>query len=164
MTIQSKLEAALPYLPQTVQQAVKRLPDPMQIQELRLRIGRPVQIVRQTGRTVLLLPNGQPVTADRQMIDTVFHNICAHSVHSWQDAIRQGFITIAGGSRVGLCGTAVMQQGILETVRAVSGMNIRIASERIGCADALFSRLGNRIAAGGLLIAGAPNPEKQRCC
>ena len=168
MTVHSKYKEALAYLPALFQQPLSRIPpgQAAEIQEIRLRIGRPLQVIRRGEASAVsgegsLLPvssSGIPVT--RQAVDLVFRNICAHSLHSWQDAIRQGYITIAGGSRVGLCGTAVMQQGRLETLRAVSGLNIRIASERPGCAEQLCGRLGERLTAGGILIAGAPNTGK----
>lgn len=168
MNIHSKFKEALPYLPAGLRQPLTLLSDAQaaEVQELRLRAGQSLQIVRQgkafavSGQGQLLSPEFAGVPVTRAALDAVFQNICAHSLHAWQDAIRQGFITIAGGSRVGLCGTAVMQQGRLETVRTVSGLNIRIASERIGCAEALCTQLGNRLTEGGILIAGAPSSGK----
>lgn len=168
MTVHSKFQEALPYLPAVFQQPLRHIAaeQAAEIQEIRLRAGGSLQIIRNgtaftvTGQGRLTAPNNDGIPVTRQALDTVFQNICAHSVHSWQAAIRQGFITIAGGSRVGLCGTAVMQQGVLETVRAVSGLNIRIASERIGCAEPLCAHLADRLTAGGILIAGAPASGK----
>lgn len=167
MTVRSKLKEAIAYLPARRQQALSALPASRidDLREIRLRIGRPMQIICgenafavSTGGS-LLPPASQSEPVTRAELDAVFGNICAHSVHSWQEAIRQGFITIAGGSRVGICGSAVMQNGRLETVRAVSGMNIRIASERIGCAEELSARLADKLS-GGVLIAGAPGSGK----
>lgn len=168
MTVHSKFTEALPYLPSVFQQPLRRLSAELtaEIQEIRLRAGKSLQIIRHgtaftvTGQGQLTAPNSTGIPVTRQALDTVFQNICAHSIHSWQAAIRQGFITIAGGSRVGLCGTAVMQQDTLETVRTVSGLNIRIASERIGCAEPLCAQLADRLTTGGILIAGAPASGK----
>lgn len=168
MNIHSKFNEALPYLPAALRQPLTRLSaeQAAEVQEIRLRAGRSLQIVRQGrafavgGQGQLTAPNGAGVPVTRAALDALFQNICSHSLHAWQDAIRQGFITIAGGSRVGLCGTAVMQQGALETVRTVSGLNLRIASERIGCAEALCAQLAARLTAGGILIAGAPASGK----
>lgn len=157
----------LPYFPAPLQIPLSRIPaaEAAQIQEIRLRIGRSMHTVLRAAERVVTKQGtlaAEPAagcTVTRQLLDAVFQNVCAHSVHSCQTAIRQGFLTVAGGSRVGLCGTAVMQGGTLDTVRAVSGMNFRIASERTGCAEKLAMRLGNSIS-GGVLIAGPPASGK----
>lgn len=168
MTIKSKYREALPYLPNPLRQALGRIPEKRtaEISEIRLRLGRPMQVlcanaayaVSEQGQ--LLEPCRTGITVTRAMLDPCFQSICAHSVHSWQAAIRQGFVTIAGGCRVGLCGTAVIQNKSLETIRNISGMNIRIASERIGCAEPLYHRTQTALRTGGLLIAGAPSSGK----
>lgn len=168
MTVQSKFREALPYLPQCFQQPLSRISadTAAQIQEIRLRVGQQMQIIcggsasviSEQGMCLPVQSKGIPVT--RQALDTLFQNLCGHSVHSWQAAIRQGFITIAGGSRAGICGTAVLQGTTLETVRSISSINLRIASERIGCAEELCRKLGTRLSTGGILIAGAPASGK----
>lgn len=168
MTIKSKFRDVLPYLPNPLRQALSRIPEAetAEISEIRLRLGKPLQIVcansayslSETG--LRQPPDRTGITVTRVMLDACFQSICAHSVHSWQAAIRQGFVTIAGGCRVGLCGTAVMQNRRLETIRNISGMNIRIASERIGCAEPVFQRTQSTLQTGGLLIAGAPASGK----
>ncbi len=168
MEIRSRFRDALPYFPAALQQPLSRIPaaDAAEIQEIRLRVQKPMQVIRGTAAFTVLqdgslhpdMQAGIPVT--RQALDTCFQNICSHSLHSWQTAIRQGFLTIAGGCRAGICGTAVLQNGILDTVRTVSSINLRIASERIGCAEALCRILQNDLRTGGLLIAGPPASGK----
>lgn len=168
MTITGSYRQALPYFPPALQSPLHQIPPAKtaQIQEIRLRINRSLHIVIQ-GKEQTLLKDGsltdasaEGLTVSRQLLDTVFQNLCAHSLHSVQNAIRQGFVTIAGGSRAGLCGTAVIQKTTLETVRAVSGINLRIASERTGCAELLLQKLGGITNCGGLLLAGAPASGK----
>ncbi|MBR6107062.1 MAG: Flp pilus assembly complex ATPase component TadA [Oscillospiraceae bacterium] len=168
MSVQSSYQQALPYFPAPLQKPLSRIPPERaaQIQELRLRIGRKLHAVIRgreqvvTGSGLLTAEPADGITVSRQLLDTVFQNLCSHSLHSVQGAVRQGFVTIAGGNRAGLCGTAVMQHGTLETIRAVSSINIRIASQRTGCAEPLVNRLGGTDACGGLLIAGPPGSGK----
>lgn len=168
MTVRSKFRETLPYFPGVIQQPLSRIPAEQagEIRELRLRIGKSVQAVM-NGCTMTVTKNGtlasltaEGIPVSRQIMDTVFQNLCAHSVHSWQPAIRQGFVTIRGGSRVGICGTAVMQDGRIDTVRQISSLNIRIASERIGCAEPLLRNPAVRPEQGGILIAGSPASGK----
>ena len=168
MDIQSGFAKILPYLPAALQMPVSRIAERerQRVQELRLRIGRNLHAVI-GGDEYAVLPDGQlaPETAEgiavtRQMLDTLFQNACMHSVHSVQTAIRNGFLTAAGGNRIGLCGTAVLSENRLETVRTVSSMNIRIASARIGCAETIAAGILQRGGRDGLLIAGAPASGK----
>ena len=167
MTCKSSFQKLLPYFPETLRQPLAKIPpqDAADLQEIRLRTGRQLHAVR-SGREYAVTLQGalraEPadgILITPQMLDAVFRNCCAHSLHSFQDAIRSGFLTLAGGSRAGLCGTAVMQAHKVETVRGISSINLRIASERIGCAEALLQRLGGA-AQGGLLIAGPPASGK----
>ncbi len=153
----SSFGKVLPYLPQTVQGVLALLPTEKtaQIQEIRLRIGRKPQIVC-GGQAA---PLAESETVGRTMLDETFLRICEHSIHSCREEVQQGFVTIAGGCRVGLCGTAVLHDGMPETLRHISGMNFRIACEVRGCAAELVRRV---FADGicGLVVAGAPNSGK----
>jgi len=168
METESKLAMAAAYLPAVLQMAVNRIQaaDAVRIQELRLRIGRNLHAVI-SGAEYTVMPDGQLVSEPaegmkitRQMLDTLFQNACMHSVHSCQTAIRSGYLTINGGNRIGLCGSAVIHGRSLETVCAITSMNVRIASARIGCAEQLLYNLGLQGQPEGVLIAGAPASGK----
>ncbi len=155
----SCLAQALPYLPQGLRSAISQLPKQKQeaIQEIRLRMGRPVTLTIQNSEEPLSA--AAPITVNAALLEGVFKSICEHSVHSYQQEIRRGFVTIAGGNRVGISATAVIQQQNVETLRNISGMNFRIASQIIGCGEELYHRTLAQ-AAGGLLICAPPNGGK----
>ncbi len=156
----SCLAQALPYLPQGVRGGIQQLSQQKQdaIQEVRLRMGRPVTLTIQNNEELLL--TAPPITVNTSIMETVFKSICEHSVHSYQQEIRRGFITIAGGNRVGISATAVMQHHQqIETLRNISGLNFRIASQIIGCGEELYHRTLAQTP-GGLLICAPPNGGK----
>lgn len=166
--MESGLQKVIPYLPAVLREAVQKISpaQTVRIQELRLRLGRCMHAVI-GGNELAVQPDGslspesgEGIIVTRQMLDTLFQNACMHSVHSCQNAIRNGFLTVAGGNRIGLCGTAVVSGHVTETVRAVSSMNIRIASARTGCAESLAEKLMLRSQREGVLIAGAPASGK----
>ena len=136
-----------------------------QAQEIRLRCGRPVTVC--TGRRTwfltgsgALLPQDSdlcPVSGPGEMKE-LFRGLCAYSLYSHEREIRQGYLTLRGGHRVGLCGTAVMQNGEIVSVGEISSLCVRICRELPGAADELFRRIG--LPEGGLLIAGAPSSGK----
>lgn len=60
------------------------------------------------------------------------------SLYAYEEEIKQGFITINGGHRVGISGKAVFDASSLRTIRNISSVNIRISHEIYGCADGLL--------------------------
>ncbi len=137
-----------------------------QTQELRLRVNKPVSVcctngvyfLSQYGR-VVCYPGSDMIIADKLDIDESFRNICSYSIYSHQNEIKNGYITLCGGHRVGISGTAVYHDGDVTGMRDVSSINIRIAREITGSANELFRTLNGSITA-GLLLAGAPASGK----
>lgn len=131
-------------------------------QEIRLRVNRPISIVctnityyvtSSGGLTRAALGGSLLKVSKNDIVDT-FQNICNYSVYTRQNEIINGFVTMFGGHRAGICGTAVANNGKITNIRDISSINIRIAREHKGCAKQLIDRLGNLH--GGVLICGAP--------
>lgn len=152
-----RLRAAVSGLPQGIKE---------QAQEIRIRSGRPLAVYC-VGRMYYLTAQSKPVTAlcgsgmlivtPKDVSDT-FQSICGYSVYSHQNEIRHGFLTMQGGHRAGLCGTAVYQNGVLSNIRDISSINIRIARQIGGAADKLLEMMDGDF--GGLLLCGAPSCGK----
>lgn len=137
-----------------------------QAQELRLRVNKPISVcctggiyfLNQNGKFACY-PDANTMIANKSDIEECFRNICSYSIYSHQNEIRNGYITLSGGHRVGISGTAVFHEGIVSGMRDISAINIRIAREITGSANELFKTLKTDIT-GGLLIAGAPASGK----
>ncbi len=122
-----------------------------QVNEIRLRVGRPA-VAMLTDRHILINKD-RLITAED--INACLEKLCDYSVYSHQNEISQGFITLPGGHRVGICGTACKDKSGCRTVKYISSLNIRIAGEHIGCSDGIFERVfKGRIS--GVLVAGPP--------
>jgi stage III sporulation protein AA len=63
------------------------------------------------------------------------------STHTALEQLRQGYFTLRGGHRVGLCGTAVTEDGRVKSFRHLSSLNIRIAHVVSGCGEEVLTRL-----------------------
>ncbi len=74
-------------------------------------------------------------------LEQSFQSLCGHSVHSHEADIQNGFLTIQGGHRAGICGTGVLENGKLKNVRSISSINLRVARAMPGAAKELFERL-----------------------
>lgn len=97
----------------------------------------------------------------RQQMDEIFYSVCRGSVHSFQQEICEGYITMNGGHRVGLCGTAVFHKGQQTGFRDITSMNIRFAKNVRGCADTLYQQLKPLNAErGSFLLVGPPGCGK----
>lgn len=120
------------------------------IAEIRLRAAKPCVLVDIFGN--------MKICSDILSVEDInecFSEICRYSLHSFQGEIAQGFVTLDGGHRVGICGTVVKNGNDIEFIKNVSGLNIRFAHEVIGCADELYNRLF-AVEPCSLLLGGKP--------
>lgn len=83
--------------------------------------------------------NGPPVTGED--LRHTLEKATRASLHSVSDALGRGYVHAGRGLRLGLCGTAVEEDGKVLGIRDFSSLSIRIPREKKGCGDALFSAL-----------------------
>lgn len=123
-------------------QALKRCGE---LQEIRLRADRPVLLIN-GQRECYINESGLPVqeagqakrTDSRQMQDIVNH-ICQYSLYAFADELKQGYLTVPGGHRIGISGQVVLSgQGSVQSIKNISYMNIRISHEVKGAADSIM--------------------------
>lgn len=128
-----------------------RIAEPMsQISEIRLRAGRRAVTVNIFGEM-----RAYAAIFSAEDISECFAEICRYSVYSYEEEIARGFVTLDGGHRVGICGTAVTKNGKVVSFKDICGLNIRIAHQIYGCSDELYKRFFSD-GAHSLLIAGPP--------
>ena len=132
------------------------------IQEIRVRTDNPVTVVY-GGREFFAEMSGEislhkeaAVTATKDMIRDMMQIFSSYSLYAFEDEIKQGFLTIPGGHRVGICGKTVLDSEKIKTIKYISSINIRMSHEIKGCADGVIDHLyeGERLY--NTLIAGAP--------
>lgn len=123
-------------------------------EEIRIRINEPAMIIYPEKEFI------SDIVYARPQIDAFMDKITKSSLYAFSDNIADGFITIAGGHRVGICGTAVYENGVLKAVRDISYINIRIAKELKGVGEGLFAKIsrGGRIAS--VLFVSPPGGGK----
>ncbi len=105
------------------------IPEDGRVQEIRIRAGCPI-FVRVDGEEIRL--NGY---ADSRLIRELMEVFANHSLYAYEEEIRQGFLTIEGGHRVGISGKVVMDGKQIRMIKDISGLNIRLAHEWKGCAE-----------------------------
>ena len=151
----TKIDHALELLSPGPLGAVKGFGELDVIDEIRLRVNRPISL--SVGGKDLLLDT----TATASDIEHTFKTAFSYSMHSYSKELSHGYITTRGGNRVGICGTAVTTsgQGSVDTLKYVSSVNIRIAREIKGCADVIMKTCFSD-GPPGMLVIGAPSSGK----
>ena len=116
------------------------------LQELRLRLGKPPELITEGESAVL----ERAVTGE----DLNFAVNTASRYSPWAAAtVAQGYLTCAGGHRIGLCGEAVVKGGVFQGIRNLRSLCIRVARDFPGIARGLPEQ-------GSVLILGKPGAGK----
>lgn len=156
-----RYEQAAALLPARWQRIALQLPEwkKEQAEEVRLRIGRPMTV---------LLPEGECIAQDErpyQMVtqgdlEQLCDTVTGYSRYAMCDTMSKGYLTAAGGYRIGICGTAVMQSGAVTNMRDFSSAVIRIGREITGIAEDLLPAIGDAEGVKSTLVYSAPGCGK----
>lgn len=148
----------LPYFPFCLQDALASLSCSVQrsVREVRMKEGCPSLLITSEGRHLL-----SQTELSAEDIASSFRKICSSSAYTYRNEIRSGFVTLPGGHRVGIVGTAVLSDsGRVEGMRNIYGLIVRIAREYESAIDDLLPSLvcGGRVR--NLLLFGPPGSGK----
>ena len=138
----ARYEQALELLPVRWQQLARRLPDwrKAQAEEFRLRTGRPMTVVTCEGEILVSdeLPRALVTQSDlEQLCDMV----TGYSRYAVSETLSKGYLIGRGGFRVGVCGTAVLRDGVNTDLRDISSVTVRISRQVRGTAEPLLTEL-----------------------
>lgn len=115
------------------------------LQEIRLRVGRPIVLLLK-NKECFLTEAGE-ITYDAESglkssqkdLENILKHLCRYSFYAYEEEMRQGFLTVPGGHRIGVAGQVVTgDRGAVRTMKHISYLNIRIAHEMIGAADGIM--------------------------
>lgn len=125
-------------------------------EEIRLRVGQaPTAVVG--GRELALIEGYQVSAAEIQLTVEIATRA---SLHTYADSMRLGFLTAEGGCRLGLCGTAVAENGRISALRRINSVCIRIPREKRGCGDGVLPALMEKGAFVSSIILSPPGGGK----
>lgn len=152
------------YFPDRLKNSLKNVISDMT--EIRLRREQPLVLMKDSEMYFLNIDGVSGRQLDNSCVkissdemDSIFYAFCRNSVHSFQEELCNGFITLEGGHRVGICGTAVYNNGKISNIKNISSMNLRLSREIIGAGENIY----NRVFSSGLknlLVAGEPSSGK----
>ncbi|MHB1653777.1 MAG: stage III sporulation protein AA [Desulfitobacteriaceae bacterium] len=125
----------LSWFGQRLSQVLAQVNAPLkELEEIRLRVRQPL-LLRFGQNEIFLGGDGratQPEKAyhvTRQDLSDSLERLTQSSLYAAEEDIKQGFLTLPGGHRVGITGEAVLKQGTVQTLKHISGLNFRMARE-----------------------------------
>lgn len=154
------------YLPTPWMNALAALPDRMQVQEMRLRAGQAVVLSTTAGERYLgssgvsAVSQSDTFFCSATQLEQCFVRLCNDAVYAHEWELQQGFLSVAGGIRVGVAGTAVIEGGGVRTVRDITSLCIRLPRHIPGCSAALRRRMLGDGHPFNTLLVGAPSSGK----
>ena len=167
--LKQRFDECINCLPKKIYDIISKIPDSIktETQEISLRINRPLCLY--SGRNMYFVRQNGTMTSNHNTvnllyctkydIEETFCNICHHSLYSKQTEIKNGFVTMNGGHRAGISGTAVYDSNNqITNIRDISSLNIRIAREIKGVATVLLRVIDFN--SGGVLLCGEPSSGK----
>lgn len=121
------MKEILDILPKDIYDKISNIENLNNVQEIRLNINKPLIVIKNNKEIIL---DYKVLINDLKVI---MQKISNYSLYAFEEEIRQGYITIAGGHRVGLSGQCVMEKNKIKTIKNITFMNIRICREVKGC-------------------------------
>lgn len=162
-----KYNQAIKALSGSLYMILKEVPEEIQknVREICIRTEKPVifmctndyLFLRKDGKLTRNLNLPLKIASQRELEESL-KTMCKDSVYSYTNEIKNGFLTLKGGHRVGLCGTAVMEDEKIVNVRDISTLSVRIARQMRNSADELLSSINNKF--NGIILAGIPASGK----
>ena len=132
-----RYEDAAAVLPLRLRKLALALPEEQKeaAEEIRLRAGQPLTVLLPTGEVPL------NAVVEPEDLETLCDIATEFSRYAAAETLREGYLSVRGGFRVGLCGTAVMKDGVNTNLKQFSSAAIRVARERRGIGDGLLPQL-----------------------
>ena len=124
------------------------------LQEIRLRIGKPIIVIADNVEWVMR------ETIEKEEFMESLEYICKYSMYAFENELRQGFITIEGGHRVGISGQVYVENGEVKNFKNISSMNIRVSHEVLHCAERILPYITQEQEVLNTLIVSPPRGGK----
>lgn len=106
-------------------------------QEIRIRVERPI-IIKLRNLDVMI-----EYKINQSEILQILEKICENSIYAYKRQICEGYITIKGGHRIGLTGSAVIENGEIINIKYVTSLNFRIARQILNCSNKILGQVLN---------------------
>ena len=147
------------------------------LEEIRIRVGQPIELEYADETRYLLDVGGKMCTCVREGVRNakectritgkdiaeMLSYISKYSLYAYQEELRQGYLTIEGGHRIGIAGEAAKDGEGIAGIKHISFLNIRVAHEKKGCAEKILPYLKDEKNIYNTLLVSKPGAGKTTC-
>ncbi len=116
------------------------------------------------GLRTSMVADGQTVLTDivigEEKFRSIFAAFCGGSLHTHERSLCQGYIRLGNGFRVGVCGKAVAEDEVVQSVGEVTSLSIRIPYGKEVNAEGLFEAVRCESGARSCLLFSPPGVGK----
>ena len=123
-------------------------------EELRLSLGS--RVILKAGGHV----EASPLICTKELLDQTLDRMLNRSFYAHEESIREGYISLLGGMRAGVCGRAVVDGGKIKTVKEITSIVLRLPHRIRGVEKPIFDVLKIDQFTKGLLIYSLPGVGK----
>lgn len=113
-------------------------PEYDKLYEIRLRVGRPLFLVYDGGERFLWkkgrTEKGVPYLVTKEDLQETLEYLSGYSLYAYEEELRQGFLSIQGGHRVGVTGKVLLDGSRIRGMKYISCINVRLSHQVKGCA------------------------------
>lgn len=117
---------------------IEEKPDYDSIYEIRLRTGKPLFLVYSGGERCLKIKGREPYLVTGQDLKETLEYVSGYSLYACEDEIRQGYISVQGGHRIGVAGKVILDGNHIRGMKYISCINVRLSHQVLGCANAVM--------------------------
>lgn len=128
------------------------------LQEIRIRAGQKVRLHYAGKEWIPKELEAYTVTVND--LEEMMEYISQYSLYAFEQEIKQGYITIEGGHRVGFVGKGLIERGQIKSMKYISSINVRVAHEVWGCATDLMHYIVEKEMISHTLIISPPRCGK----
>ncbi|MDO4485796.1 MAG: stage III sporulation protein AA [Bacillota bacterium] len=129
----SNTEKIFRKLPVFMQRRIMEMPSDIKdnFEEIRIRACHDTMIISR-GQEIKL-HDSEEITPD--ILEETLNRLLDYSYYAYEDELSQGYITIEGGHRVGICGRVTLNEDKVHLIKDISSLNIRRSRQIIGASS-----------------------------
>lgn len=137
-----RYEQACEFLPGRLKRLALALPDKQKerTEEFRLRVMHPMTVLTSEGE-LNAAPNAIDLLVTAEDLEQMLGAVTEYSRYACIETLRQGFLPLRGGFRLGVCGSAVVREGEVSNLKEISSLSLRIVCEEVGLGSGIAPQL-----------------------
>lgn len=150
----SGIRDILNILPPIIKKELDKDSELPSIQEIRMKIGKNLIYIKDLKETV------SSYVVKKEDLAYVIQKISNYSIYAFEEELKQGYITVQGGHRVGICGACVLEENKIKTIKDIGSINIRISKDIEGCSRSILKYIVNKDKLYNTIIISPPKCGK----